>query len=231
MILFLHPPWKKAMTKTVSLYRSSIGQKIVSALTGLFLCSFLVVHISGNMLLFKNDGGRAFNEYATSNASSPLMRTLEIGLFAGFCIHIFWGVQYWFFNRRARPLKYSLRRASECSDLFSRIMLLSGSIVLLFLVVHLKSFWVPMRFSGGKEPPLFPIVQAAFQNPLYDLFYIACLALLAYHLRQGFQSAFQTLGVRPIWRKAIESIAILFWLILPVGFASMPVFFLLKGAR
>jgi succinate dehydrogenase / fumarate reductase, cytochrome b subunit len=219
------------MTKTVSLYSSSIGRKIISALTGLFLCAFLVVHISGNMLLFKNDGGQAFNEYATSNATNLLMRTLEIGLFAGFCIHIFWGIQYWFFNRRARPQQYSVRHASENSDLFSRIMLLSGSIVLLFLVVHLRSFWVPMRFARGDEPSLFLIVQTAFQNPLYDLFYIACLVLLAYHLRQGFQSAFQTLGIRPGWRKAIKTIAIIFWLIIPVGFASIPAFFLLKGAR
>ena len=111
-------------------------------------------------------------------------------------------------------------------------MILSGSIVLLFLVVHLRGFWFPMRFTGGREVSDFLIVQTAFQNPIYAAFYIACLVLLAYHLRQGFQSALQTFGVRPFWRKTIEGIAAVFWLIIPVGFASMPLYFLLsKGAR
>jgi len=217
---------------TTSLYKSSVGQKIISAITGLFLCAFLGVHFSGNLLLFKNDAGEAFNAYAASNASSLLIRSIEIVLFAGFLTHIFWGIRIWLFNRRARPKRYMVNHPSKNSALFSRIMLLSGSIVLLFLVVHLKSFWIPMRFAGGREVSDFLIVQTAFQNPIYASFYLACLVLLAYHLRQGFQSALQTFGVRPFWRKAIERIAVIFWLIIPVGFASMPLYFLLsKGAR
>lgn len=220
------------MEKTASLYSSSIGQKLVSAITGLFLCAFLVVHLAGNLLLFKNDGGRAFDEYAASNASNLLIRSLEVVLFAGFLIHIFWGIRLWLFNRRARPRGYQVNRSAENSSLFSRVMLLSGSIVLLFLVVHLKGFWVPMRFTGGFGVSGFLIVQTAFQNPWYSAFYIACVALLGYHLRQGFQSALQTFGIRPFWRKAIERVAVVFWLIIPIGFASMPLFFLLsKGAR
>jgi succinate dehydrogenase / fumarate reductase cytochrome b subunit len=218
------------MAQTVSLYSSSIGQKIVSAITGLFLCAFLVVHISGNLLLFKNDGGRAFNEYAASNASSLVMRSLEIVLFAGFLIHIYWGIRIWLFDRRARRHGYSVYRPSENSPLSSRIMILSGSTVLFFLIVHLRSFWVPMRF-GGDETSLFLTVQMSFQNPIYDVFYLACLVLLGCHLRQGFQSALQTFGLRPFWRKVIERIAVIFWLIIPIGFAFMPVFFFFsKGA-
>ncbi len=220
------------MANSVSFYSTSIGQKIISALTGLFLFAFLVVHLSGNLLLFKNDGGRAFNEYAAANASNWLVRSLEIVLFAGFLIHIVWGIRIWFFNRRARPQKYVVNRPSENSSLFSRVMLLSGSVVLFFLVVHLKNFWVPMRFNGGNEVSLAHIVTTAFQNPLYDGFYILALMLLAYHLRQGFQSAFQTIGLRPAWRKPIDWIAVIFWLIIPLGFASMPIyFFWTKGVR
>ena len=219
------------MANTVSLYSSSIGQKIISAITGLFLCTFLVVHIAGNLLLYENDGGRAFNEYAASNATSLLMRSLEIMLFAGFLIHIFWGIRVWLYNRRARTKGYAVYHPSENSSLFSRIMILSGSIVLLFLVIHLKSFWVPMRFTGGREVSDFLIVTTAFQNPLYDTFYIICLALLGYHLRQGFQSAFQTFGVRPFWRRTIDWIAAIFWLIIPAAFASLPVYFFFTGAR
>jgi succinate dehydrogenase / fumarate reductase, cytochrome b subunit len=219
------------MVKTVSLYSSSIGQKIISASTGLFLCGFLVVHIAGNLLLYKGDGGRAFNEYAISNAHNLPVRSLEVVLFAGFLIHIYWGIQLWIYNRRARRKGYIVNHPSENSSLASRIMIISGSIVLFFLVVHLRSFWVPMRF-GGRESDLFLTVQTAFQNPLYDALYLACLVLLGYHLRQGFQSAFQTFGVRPFWRKVLEAVAVIFWLIIPAGFASMPLyFFFSKGGQ
>jgi succinate dehydrogenase / fumarate reductase, cytochrome b subunit len=225
-MLWFYARWEMLMAKTLSLYGSSIGQKIVSALTGAFLCFFLVVHVSGNLLLFKNDGGSSFNEYATAASSSLLIRSIEIALFAGFGIHIFWGIRVWLYNRRARPKKYAENHPSENSSLFSRIMLLSGSIVLFFLVVHLRSFWVPIRF-GAQELSDYDLVRIAFQSPLYDFFYIICLVLLAFHLRQGFQSAFQTFGLRSLWLKAIDMAAIIFWLLIPAAFAAMPLYFLL----
>lgn len=217
---------------TVPLYSSSIGQKIISALTGLFLCAFLIVHVAGNLLLFKGDNGQAFNAYAQSNAANLLIRSLEVVLFAGFLIHIIWGIRFWLMNRSARPQNYALNRPSENSPLFSRIMLLSGSIILLFLVVHLRNFWFRMRFpQEGEHISEFLIVKTSFEDPLYSGFYIAALVLLAYHLRQGFQAALQTFGIRPFWRTAIDRIAVFFWLIIPAVFATMPLYFLLKGAR
>ncbi len=219
------------MAKTISLYGSSIGQKIVSAFTGLFLCGFLVIHVSGNLLLFKNDGGVSFDHYAGALSSSVLIRSIEILLFAGFAIHIFWGIRGWIFNRRARPKNYAEYNPSESSSLFSRIMLLSGSIVLFFLVVHLKNFWVPIRF-GAQDLSDYDLVRIAFQSPLYDFFYVFCLVLLAFHLRQGFQAAFQSVGLRSLWLKAINMVAIIFWLLIPAAFAAMPLYFLLaKGGR
>ena len=223
------PHWDITMAKTLSVYKSSIGQKIVSALTGFFLCVFLVVHVSGNLLLFKNDGGSSFNHYAAAASSSLLIRSIEILLFAGFAIHIFWGIRLWIFNKRARPKNYVECDPSENSSLASRVMLLSGVLVLFFLVVHLRSFWVPIRF-GAHPLSDYDMVRIAFENPLYDLFYIFCLVLLAFHLRQGFQSAFQTVGLRPLWLKAIDRAAIIFWLLIPAAFAAMPLYFLLaKG--
>jgi len=210
------------MARTVSIYRASIGQKIVSALTGVFLCAFLVVHLSGNILLYKGDGGKAFDQYASRNATSILMRSLELVLFAGFAIHIFWGTRFWLGNRKARPRGYQDNRPSESSPLFARAMFLTGGTVLLFLAIHLASFWAPMRFRGRSG---FEVVRMAFRNPWYDLFYIACLVFVSCHLRQGFQSACQTFGLRPAWRKAVDIIALGFWLLIPAGFASMPVYF------
>ncbi len=217
------------MSDRIKLLSSSVGQKYLVGLTGLFLCSFLVVHFSGNLLLFVNDGGVAYNRFAEFMSTNVVIRTLEIVLFAGFLVHIIWAFRVWLHNRSARPERYTLSRPSENSTLSSRISFLTGSIVFIFLVVHLQSFWVPTRFPSGTPVSEYDMVKAAFASPVYDLFYVACLVLLGYHLRQGFQSAFQTFGLRPFWRKPIDAIAVIFWLIMPIGFAAMPLYFLFRS--
>jgi succinate dehydrogenase cytochrome b subunit len=204
------------------------------ALTGLFLCSFLIVHLLGNLQLFENDGGRAFERYAEFMSTNLEIRILEIGLFAGFLVHIIWGLRTWWSNRAARPERYVMVRASENSTLTSRIMFITGSIVFIFLVVHLKNFFVPTRFPATDKVSDFELVKAVFANPIYDGLYFVGLALLGYHLRQGFQSAFQTFGLRPAWRLPVDLVAIVFWLIIPIMYATMPLYFLwvsLKGVN
>lgn len=213
------------MRKITHLYNSSVGQKFFVALTGLFLCTFLVVHLTGNMLLFKNDGGRAFAEYAVFMSTNPAIRMMELVLAAGFLAHIVFALRTWIANRMARPARYAVNRPSENSTLASRIMFVTGSIVFIFLVVHLRTFFVPMRFAGDVKPSPYELVRDAFANPLYDAFYLAALALLGYHLRHGFQSAFQTFGLRPGRRRMIDIVAIFFWLVIPIAFATMPVYF------
>jgi succinate dehydrogenase / fumarate reductase cytochrome b subunit len=216
------------MSKRFHLFSSSVGEKFLVGLTGLFLCSFLVVHFSGNMLLFLNDGGESYNRFSEFMSTNVAIRTLEIVLFAGFLIHIIWAVRVWLHNRRSRPERYVVSRASENSTLASRIGFVTGSIILVFLVVHLKSFWLPTRFPGGGVPlSEYEMVKTAFTSPIYDAFYVAAMVLLAYHLRQGFQSAFQTFGLRPYWLRQFDLIAIIFWLIIPAGFAAMPLYFLI----
>jgi succinate dehydrogenase / fumarate reductase cytochrome b subunit len=214
------------MSKIMNLYNSSVGQKFVVGLTGLFLTTFLIVHLSGNLLLFRNDGGQAFEEYSTFMATNPGIRTLEIVLFAGFLIHIIFSVRTWINNRMARPVRYEVHRPQDNSSLASRITFVTGSIVFIFLVVHLRTFFVPTRFAGGVPPRMYDLVREAFSNPLYSGFYIIAMVLLAYHLKHGFQSAFQTFGLRPGRQRAIDVVAIFFWLIIPAGFASMPAYFL-----
>jgi succinate dehydrogenase / fumarate reductase cytochrome b subunit len=219
------------MSKTTLLCDSSVGQKIFMALTGLFLCSFLVVHLVGNLQLFKNDGGAAFDHYAEFMSTNSAIRILEIGLLAGFLVHIIWGLRVWWKNRAARPDRYVMSRATENSTLSSRIMFITGSIVFLFLIVHLAQFFVPTRFPGAGKVSDFELVKTAFSNPIYGGFYLVALVLLGYHLRQGFQSAFQTFGIRPGWRLPIDIVAAFFWLIIPIGYASMPLFFLWAGLK
>lgn len=196
------------------------------SLSGLFLCIFLVVHLSGNALLFKNDGGVAFDAYAEFMSRNFFIRAMEIILFGGFIVHIISGAMVWWSNRRARPEKYHVYKLSDNTQLASRITMLTGSIVFIFLVVHLRTFWVTSRFTDV-ERSMYTRVQVAFSSPYYDAFYLIALALLAYHLRHGFQSAFQTLGLRNkkyMW--LLDAIAIIFWLFIPIGFATMPIYFL-----
>lgn len=219
------------MKKNISFYQSSVGKKILMSLAGLFLCSFLAIHLSGNLALFKNDNGEAFNHYSEFMATNPIIRITEIILVAGFVLHMFLGALLWLKNRAARPEKYSAYKLSDNTALASRITMLSGSMVLFFLVVHLYSFFYPSRILGQKTP-MYDLVVAAFSNMWYDLFYLAALVLLAYHLKHAFQSAFQTLGLRKgKYILLLDVVAMIFWLVIPVMFATMPMYFLLIYPR
>ena len=211
------------MGTRVPFYKTSVGQKLLAALTGLFLCSFLIVHLVGNFQLFKSDHGQAFNAYSKFMSTNPAIRLMELGLAAGFLGHILLGWITWWHNRNSRPVKYELVRASENSALTSRIMFISGSVVFIFLVIHLMNFFVPTRFGG--EEDMYQAVVTAFSNPVYALLYLIALFLLGFHLRHGFESAFQTLGLRSHWQTLFEWAAVVFWLLVPIGFATMPSYF------
>ncbi|MEK7749045.1 MAG: succinate dehydrogenase cytochrome b subunit [Bacteroidota bacterium] len=207
------------------LYTSSIGKKIVMSLTGLFLCTFLLEHVAGNFLLFMNDNGHMYDAYTEFMSHNILVRTIEIFLFASLVGHAISGVLVWIKNRRSRPEKYEVYRLKDNAPLASRITMLTGSIVFLFLVVHLQTFFLPTRFGAEKVSP-YALVAQSFANPWYSGFYLVALILLAYHLRHGFQSAFQTLGLKNSkYANVVEWIAVIFWLLVPLGFASMPVYF------
>lgn len=214
------------MNRIATFTNSSVGRKLLMGLTGFFLCSFLVVHLYINLFLFKSDRGATFDAYSEFMATYPLIRPLEILLFAGFLFHMFLGVWLWLLNRRVRPQKYAVNRAAENSALTSRIMFVTGVILTAFLVVHVNTFFVRSRFLDHGTP-MYTLVKEAFVNPWNDAFYLVALVVLGYHLKHGVQSAFQTYGLRVgRWQKWIDLAGILFWLIIPLAFASMPLYFL-----
>ena len=209
---------------------SSIGKKIVMSLSGLFLCLYLVVHLAGNLLLLKPDGGAAFDQYAEILPSLLIIRVIEIGLFAVFFIHIIQGTVLWMNNRAARPVKYVMNKADENSSLFSRTMFVTGSIVFIFLVIHIRTFWVTSRFYHEQYPSMYNITVTAFSDPLYSFFYVVAVGLLGFHLRHGFQSAFQTFGIKhKKYASLIEGVGVIFWLFIPLCFAFIPMYFLLRS--
>jgi succinate dehydrogenase / fumarate reductase cytochrome b subunit len=215
------------MIKTTNFYTSSVGRKLLVGLTGFFLCAFLSFHLYINLFLFKHDAGETFDAYSEFLATYPLLRPIEIVLFLLFIVHAFIAIWLWYVNRQARPKGYAVLRKSDNSKLESRITFITGSAVLIFLVVHIYTFFIQSRFfATDGSVTMYQRVADAFRNPWYDAFYVAALVFLGYHLKHGFQSMFQTFGLRSAkYRLLIDIVALIFWLLIPLGFAAMPLYF------
>jgi succinate dehydrogenase / fumarate reductase cytochrome b subunit len=211
------------MKKILAFFSTSVGRKLLMGLSGLFLCSFLVVHLYINLFVLKSDTGQTFDVYAEFMSTYPLMRPLEIALFAGFLLHMILGIWLWYVNRKVRPQGYAVNRASDTSALSSRIMWITGGFVLVFLILHVNAFFVRSRFFPHDQT-MYEIIRDAFQSPVTVAFYLVALAFLAYHLRHGWQSSFQTFGLlNGKYKGLIETIGVVFWLLIPVGFALIPI--------
>lgn len=209
------------------LFNSSIGRKIAMALTGIFLISFLMVHCGVNAMIFFNDGGELFNEAAEFMGTNWIIRTMEFVLFGGLLWHIFQGLWLWMDNQKKRKNKYGKSSGNANSTWYSRSMGLLGTLLLLFLILHLKHFWVVSRLTdeivSGNET-LYGEMQEVFANGWVVLVYILGCISLSYHLLHGFQSAFQSLGINhPAWTPIIKSAGNAFSFVVPLLFAAMPV--------
>ena len=164
----------------------------------------------------------------------PIIRVIELVLLAAFVFHIYNGFRLWLENKRARPNEYKINGSSENSSIFSRTMFVSGSIIFIFLVVHLGTFF--WRFnvhdpSGlANDHQYFQIVNGFFQIWWYVLLYVIAMILLGFHLNHGFQSAFQTFGLNNRkYTPIIQKVGTIYAIIMAVGFASMPIYFFLTG--
>lgn len=133
------------LTKTLT---SSIGKKLLMSLTGLFLCTFLIVHLVGNLQLFKHDAGFAFNAYAVFMTTNPLIKTVSYGLYTLILFHAFWGMYLELQNRKARPSAYAVVKNS--SSWASRNMAILGTILLVYIAVHMADFW--WEYHNGPLP-------------------------------------------------------------------------------
>jgi len=223
------------------LFTSSIGKKIVMSLTGLFLISFLVVHVSVNACIFKDafdptDNGDMFNRAAQFMARTVIIRIMEIVLFAGFFIHIIQGLIVTFQNQAKRKIGYEINLGNRGSKWYSRSMGLLGTILLLFLLLHWWHFWIPSRFThaGLEEPKLltngfighdmFHLMKATFSEWWIVIIYVIGCISLAWHLMHGFQSAFRTMGLQNNrYISLVQSLGIGFSVLVPLTFAMMPV--------
>lgn len=213
-------------------FTSSIGKKFTMSLTGIFLISFLVVHVGLNACIWANDGGHMFNTASHFMATTVVVRILEIGLFAGLILHIVQGLVLEFQNRSRRKTGYAVNLGNRGSKWYSRSMGLLGTLLLFFLVIHLAHFWVPSRFSelppveyDGKEiANQYGEMIRVFQSPVVVVVYVLGCISLMYHLLHGFQSSFRTLGVPDgKYITLVRNTGIIFSVVVSVAFALMPI--------
>jgi succinate dehydrogenase / fumarate reductase cytochrome b subunit len=206
---------------------SSIGKKFIMALTGLLLILFLVVHLINNLFLFI--GPEMFNNnVAMLDGIKPLIRVVEVVLAILFIYHAYNALTLWWANKQANPDKYAINGSKENSTLYSRWMVITGTIILIFLFVHLGTLWVTYNFGMGESEEFYEVIHNLFSNPLWALFYLVVMILLGFHMNHAFQSAFQTMGWNhkkyfPLVQKIGTAIAIIF----TIGFGSIPIYFFL----
>lgn len=223
------------VTQTLS---SSLGRKVIMSLTGLFLSTFLIVHMAGNLQLFKGDNGRAFNEYTYFMTHNPLILTVSYLLYTSILVHALMSIVLTRHNRDSRPVQYAYTRPEANSPWSSRNMGILGTILLVFIVLHMKTFWYEMHFGsvpmaeydGKQYKDLYAVVKEAFSQWWYVLLYVVSMVAVGFHLAHGFQSGFQSLGIRhPKYTPIIENVGRYFFaIIIPAAFAAMPVYVFLQ---
>lgn len=221
-------------------FTSSVGKKLVMAFTGLFLISFLIIHVGINACIFADlfnddDNGQMFNKAAHFMGSSYVIRALEIGLFVGIIAHIVQGYMLTAQNQARRKQGYAVSMGSQGSAWYKKSMGLLGTLILLFLIVHISHFWVPSRityaetlseveYNGRHMHDVFSKMVDVFQSPVWVLLYVLGCFSLAWHLLHGFQSSFRTVGVHnKKWLTLVNSLGVGFSIIVPLVFALMPV--------
>ena len=214
-----------------SYFSSKIFQKALAALSGGFLVIFLIGHLAGNLQLFISGemGQKQFNAYAFFMTTNPAVMVLSYLTYSSIILHSILTIYLTLKSKLARPINYEVSRGAGNSAWSSRNMAFLGTMLLIFLVIHLKSFWYEMHFGdigldkwGNKD--LHTVTIAAFQNIFYTLFYVLSMLMLSFHLSHGIGSAFQTLGLNTLkYRKIINFTGKGLAILIPLIFASIPI--------
>ena len=235
------------MSRFSSIVWSSVGKKFLTGITGLLLCVFILEHLSGNLLLLYNDSA-PFNRYAHwLHGLGEVLIIVELGLAITFVIHIIMGISVAVRKADARPRGMRYHKTAGAGNpsrksLSSVSMVVTGVVLLIFVIVHLKMFkfgpgveaeYVDVHLTeihGEEVRDLYRLVEEKFSNVWTVIGYVAVMLLLGLHLRHGFWSAFQSLGVgHPRYAPLIYSVGIVFAIAMAVGFLLLPILIYLRG--
>lgn len=209
-------------------------KKMIIASTGLFLCIFLIVHLSANaILLFPEASARAFyNSYSTTLRENPLITIVAYLLYLSIILHVVYATIITIRNRKSRGSTYVVDHKNENSTWTSQNMGLLGIFILLFIVVHLANFWARVKLGLGEGVGLdvdgnmdvYEVTYSLFHNIYYVLFYSLLMIPLGFHLYHGLKSAFKTLGFyHKNGLKIVAKISLIYAIIMSIGFGIIPI--------
>jgi len=199
---------------------SSIGKKLMMAITGLCFCGFLTGHLAGNLTIYM--GKDAFNSYAEHlHSFGPIITLVELGLLFLALVHILTGTTLFYQNFKARPVRYSVNKRAGGRTIGSATMPYTGFILLIFIVLHLINF----HFIDKTDTTIYQIVHSTFANFTYVVIYVFAMIVAAIHISHGLWSAFQTLGANHIkYMPFIRGLSYIFSIIIVLGFGFLPVY-------
>ncbi len=209
----------------ISFLGSSIGKKQMMAVTGLAFCFFLTTHLAGNFTMF--GGHESFNAYAEKlHSLGPLITLAELGLLFFALVHVGMGLLLFIRNRAARPRRYAVTHKSERQTLGVGFMPYTGVFMFFFIVIHLVNF----HFADHDANTISEIVSGVLTNPLYALFYVVSMLVVALHVEHGLWSAFQTVGANhPKYTPLVRAASFVFAIAVAVGYGSLPIFVLMSA--
>ncbi len=211
------------MNSLVSVFTSSVGKKLLMAVTGFSFCGFLVVHLIGNLTVYGGSG--MFNAYVDHlHSLGLLINVAELGLLFLAIVHVSTGTILFIQNWRARPVKYAGRKNAGGRTIGSATMPYTGFIILVFLVFHLAGF----HFADHSGRTVYDILVGAFSVPLTAGLYVLAVLIVATHISHGFWSLFQTVGFNHV--KYMPLIMVLGWIFsitVAAGFGLIPIYVLL----
>ena len=213
-----------------SIITSSIGKKFLMATAGIFLLLFLLVHLSINLLVVLFDDPMVFNRAAHFMGTNIVIKIAEIVLFGTILLHVIYALILQVQNWIARPKRY-LRSNFSNTSFFSKFMIHTAAIILVFWVIHFADFYFKAKFGHAAEVVVDGVVYHDFATEVVDkfkmlpfvIFYIAAFIFLGFHLIHGFQSAFKTLGIdNRKYTPVIQTLAVVYTTVVVAGFTAIP---------
>jgi succinate dehydrogenase / fumarate reductase cytochrome b subunit len=224
------------MASRSGVFSSSVGTKLLIGITGVLLFLYLLIHIAGNLVVFL--GPAAFNKYAFTLESNPLLPLIELVLLSWFVAHIYKTVRMFLSNQSARPVAYTRKKSAGYTSrksFASSTMIISGLWLFAFLLIHVKAFhdgWGNQYEwpAGGRD--LYRQEMETFQNPLMVAFYVISMVVVGSHLWHGVSSAFQSLGFdKPAWTRFILPAGKLVAVLIAGGFIAIALWAHFAGVR
>lgn len=214
-------------------------KKSIIALTGLFLCVFLVVHLSANciLLLPENIARDLYNSYSTTLRESPFIKIIAYLLYLSIILHALYALIITLKNKKAKPERYVVNHSEENSSWTSKNMGILGGLILIFIIIHLANFWARIKLGLGEElgvdafgnKDVYEVTYSLFQNIYFVIFYTLISIPLAFHLHHGLKSAFKTLGFyHKKGLKIIAKVSLIYAVIMGIGFGIIPFIVYLK---